>query len=119
MALNIKFSHRYKKFPSVFTPSKLIQVIPLKREAMSKEFIEYDTAIVGGGHYALEKGLYMVLLLKTDNEELWTTIRRYTPRKFEYYSSNIDKKFDIIIKEIHPKKIFTYESNSEGEWQDE
>jgi hypothetical protein len=32
--------------------------------------------------------------------DLWTTIRRFTPEKFEYYFFLIDKEFDVLVEGI-------------------
>jgi hypothetical protein len=56
-----------------------------ERDELHDRFIEYDTKIVDGGYYELGSGLLIVLLLKTDSDELWTTMRRWTFSKEQYY----------------------------------
>jgi hypothetical protein len=82
----VDFSHKYYKMPEGWQLSRLLQVFQLDRQDLSHEFEMYDTHIEGGGHYELPNGPLLVLLLLTeDKEELWTTIRRCTPSKLNWY----------------------------------
>lgn len=81
----IKFSHRYHKMPPDPDPSRLIEVLVANRATLHSAFVEYDTAIIGGGNYPLPSGKVLVLLLQAESGELWTTIRRWTPDKEQYY----------------------------------
>lgn len=66
MTLKINFSHRYCKMPYGFESSKLLDVLPVRLEDLSLDFILYDTSYLDGGEgklYALPaKGAYMILL---------------------------------------------------------
>lgn len=81
----IKFSHRYRKMPPDPNPSRLLGVLVANRATLHSAFVEYDTAIIGGGNYPLPSGKVLVLLLQAESGELWTTIRRWTPDKEQYY----------------------------------
>ncbi len=112
MAATIKFSHSYDKMPAGWYLSKLLDVLPVKLEDLSPEFLKYDTFIEGDEYYKLpKKGDYMILLLRstarTDDEgnvlepsQLWTTIRRRTPEKEKYYRGLIGQVVNCkIVKE--------------------
>ena len=77
----IKFSHFYSKFPRDWQQSKLLDVIPVKLQDLSLDFLLYDTTYIEGGlekQYPLPaKGDYMILLLHAGSGygRLWTTIR--------------------------------------------
>lgn len=91
----IKFSHVYNKMPRDFQHSKLLDVLPVRLEDLSPDFLRYDTTYLDGGEerqYPLPaKGAYMILLLQAGegHGQLWTTIRRQTKTKLDYYKSHI------------------------------
>ena len=106
MTLRINFSHRYCKFPFGFQESKLLDVLPVRLEDLSPEFLRYDTSYLDGGEekqYQLPKsGNYMILLLQASSGSgpLWTTIRsRWPPEKMDYYKSHIGVVFECRIIE--------------------
>ena len=84
-----------------FEHSKLIDVLPVKLEDLSLDFILYDTSYLDGGEekqYALPgKGDYMILLLLSGAGCLWTTIRRVTPEKIAYYRRNIGEWVECVV----------------------
>lgn len=93
----IKFSHRYEKLHNLYTESGviLIQVFECKLSELSKEFLEYDTKIVDAGFYKLTSKENLVLIFKTFNGKIFTTVRRSTPEKRDYYKSKIGKQFQV------------------------
>ena len=99
----IKFSHIYNKMPRGFEHSKLLAVLPVNLEDLIPDFLHYDTTDSDGGEerqYPLPaKGDYMILLLQAGAGygQLWTTIRRHTPRKWEYYRSHIGEVADCVV----------------------
>ena len=93
----IKFSHEYHKMPLNYTPSRLIQTLLIDRSEMSDQFVAYDTLNLNDEMYKLPKGKLIVLLLLTTDRCLWTTIRRYTQSKWDYYHSQIGVLFDIVV----------------------
>jgi hypothetical protein len=72
-------------------------------EKMPVEFIKYDTEYIKRDGKSIEyydlpkKGKFMILVLFTKKADcVWTTIRRWTPRKEEYYQSLIGKEVEIV-----------------------
>lgn len=114
----IKFSHKYKKFPSLYSnlcyidKTILLEVIKTNSAVLHKEFINYDTEIQGDGkYYQLPKGNVLILILRTTHQieeslwewsAIWTTIRRWTPEKEKYYRELRGQQVEIVIEE---KKI--------------
>ena len=95
--ITIKFSHKYIKMPANMEKTKLVDIDLVDLEDLSEEFIQKDTAIVGGGHYKLpKKGKYMVLWLDSQGE-LWQTIRRWTPEKEAYYLAHMGEEVQIGV----------------------
>lgn len=108
--LKIKFSEEYSKMLNNRygeTPRKavLLETFIAETEQLHPRFIEYDTSYFdkkenNWAHYKLPKGKVIVLLLRTEfagEVMMWTTIRRYTPQKFEYYKKNRMEEFEIVI----------------------
>ena len=93
----IRFSHLYSKMPVDPDPSMLLEVFVV--DELHPKFVNYDTQICGGGKYKLPSGKKIVLLLQTIDGDLWTTIRRYTEAKHEYYRSTIGTMFGIMVSE--------------------
>jgi len=96
--ITVRFSHRYFKFPRDYQQSKLLDVLPVKLEDLSLDFILYDTAYEEAGeikYYPLpKKGNYMILLLQAGSGKgkLWTTIRSQwgkSGNKLDYYRGKI------------------------------
>ena len=106
MTPRINFSHKYNKMPYGFESSKLLDVLPIRLEDLSLDFILYDTSYLDGGEeklYALPaKGAYMILLLQANSGAgpIWTTIRsQWPPEKMDYYKSHIGEVFECGIIE--------------------
>ncbi len=111
--IKINFSHRYDKFPEGFEQSRLIEVIPIKLEALSLPMRLYDTIYDGNtvapGFYDLpKKGDYMILLLQSSSTtdspgHLWTTIRSQKGKggidKMAYYRSHIGEICECVVTE--------------------
>jgi hypothetical protein len=106
----IKFSHEYLKFPFVNMgecPCRLLEVVKVHYDKLGEEFVKYDTAYWvdpdNVGYYKLPKTDLLLLLLQTHsltgNSRLFTTIRRWTPKKEDYYRSKIGEGFKIVIAE--------------------
>ena len=98
----ITFSHRYDKMPTnaalSHSTTYLSLVLVVQREELSERFVAYDTAY-DGGNYPLPKGKLLLLCLVTANL-LWTTVRRWTPRKEAYYRSLVGQPVRIEIAEL-------------------
>ena len=106
MTLKINFSHHYAKMPYGFQESKLLDVLPIRLEDLSPDFLRYDTSYLDGGEekqYQLPKsGNYMILLLQACSGAgpLWTTIRsQWPPEKLEYYRGKRGEVFECRITE--------------------
>jgi len=106
----IKFSHEYFKLQcGKSTPEKarLLEVFRDKTENLSTCFIEYDTMYYDKkkhslAYYKLPKGEVIILLFQNADPSdpfLFTTIRRYTPKKYEYYKKMRGKEFEVVIEE--------------------
>jgi hypothetical protein len=100
----IKFSHIYLKMRGLKLPhyAELLEVFIKKRENLSTAFVGYDTAFVEKknqiSHYPLpSEGEMLVLLLRDDEGNLFTTIRRSTPRKKQYYLGQRGKRFQLKL----------------------
>lgn len=102
--MDIKFSHKYKKLGiglgEVCYKLKLLDVVNIRLEEMSPEFLIYDT---DEGKFPLPaQGEYMMLIfLKDDCTEtqsnLLTTLRRRSESKEKYYRSNIGVWFNVVF----------------------
>ena len=97
----IRFSHTYSKIPPRPDPSTLLEVFVVDRCDLHDGFVEYDTHIVAGGNYPLPSGKVLVLLLQSESGALWTTIRRFTDDKCEYYRGLRGKTVEIVIDEVN------------------
>ncbi len=95
----IKFSHRYTKMP-YRDKAVLLQVFKCHYKELSKVFISYDTEILNASEfYVLPKTDLLVLLLIADDGRVFTTVRRWIPKKEEYYRSKMGQEFDIVIED--------------------
>jgi len=106
----IKFSHVYEKLKhtceGILIPPEyatLLEVFLVNVEDLHPCFIEYDTLYFDTDpnqrrwvHYKLPTGKVLVLLFKSGCF-LFTTIRRYTPRKYEYYLNSRGEEFKIVF----------------------
>ena len=106
--LKINFSDIYDKLLDehcdVIEIATLMGVYEINLEEQHEAFLLYDT---NNGKYKLpKKGKYLMLLFEKINvstisyetgRNLFTTLRRYTPRKAEYYKSHIGEEFNINI----------------------
>ena len=111
--LTIKFLEEYYKMlnnedGAIPKNAVLMEVFKVNKKDLHPRFIEYDTFYFDKGeknnaYYKLPKGEVLVLLLKTEfwnHDMVWTTIRRFTPKKYKYYLKNRCQTFKIeIIKE--------------------
>ncbi len=100
----IRFSHRdYDKFLRIekrppFT-ARLLQVFLLQREDITDAFRVYDTKYYtekgDPEYYSLEGRLWIVLLFETDGL-LFTTMRKATTPKLQYYKGAQGEEFTIV-----------------------
>lgn len=101
----IKFSHHYVKLWKIDTsePITLVQVWNTDKKELMPEFLEYDTVYYSEGdkrNYVLGlSGKCMVLFFVDSNGNLFTTIRRSTLQKEQYYNTSVGCDFQIEYTE--------------------
>jgi len=101
----IKFSHKYYKFPAGYDKSKIAQIIVLDEGEISQPFREYDTVFTSNnepdGFYPLPKGKLLLILLIANSGRgwIWTTIRRWTPEKEQYYKRLVGQVVECEVTE--------------------
>lgn len=100
----IKFSNMYPKLPDITDRAKLLQCFLIDRDEISPAFLDYDTKYFDVDEYRdkfypLPKGKLIVLLFLAIEDTVFTTIRRYTPSKYDYYKGceGKDFKIDMIV----------------------
>ena len=102
----IKFAHRYLKFPRDYQQSMLLDVLPVRLQDLSPQFLAYDTSYEENGeikHYPLPKsGNYMILLLQagSGHGQIWTTIRSQWGKsgdKLKYYQGLIGQEMECKV----------------------
>lgn len=106
----IRFSHDYLKFGKHKLPFRamLMDAWVINRADLHNQFVVYDTAYFdhtadkGINYYELPNG-QLIILYFTVRDGLnmmegfkFTTIRRYTPSKFEYYKKQVSTVFDVV-----------------------
>jgi hypothetical protein len=100
----IKFSHDYFKLNYLIENKvnvRLLHVFVINSSEIQKDFLNYDTIFWDKekqekGYYPLPKGQVLVLLFYGGWENLFTTIRRFTPEKLKYYNSKIGEEFKLV-----------------------
>jgi len=106
----IKFSHDYLKFGDYKLPFRalLLDAWVVNRNDLHGQFVVYDTAYFdhtapkGVNYYELPKGDVIILFFAVRNglnlmeNFKFTTIRRYTPLKYEYYKKQCGTIFDMV-----------------------
>jgi len=93
--LTIKFSKDYPKLPK-HPEAILLYAKWILLENQTKAFLDYDTTASDGTKYPLpKKGKYLMLLFKAGDGALFTTLRRWTQRKQDWYYSKQGKVFQI------------------------
>ena len=108
--MKITFSHQYPKLSAVGIDNEqtesnvvLIEVLEVDLENLSWDFIRYDTRIEKTGeleYYPLpKKGKFLLLIFENKGYGLFTTLRRSTPNKLQYYKQSIGQPFFIEFKD--------------------
>ena len=104
----IKFSHKYDKLldgnGNIPQLAELLEVFLVNIEDLHERFISYDSVYLDMNedkykYFPLpKKGKYMILLFKDPGLfSIFTTIRRYTPKKYEYYKNARGEIFEIVL----------------------
>lgn len=82
---------------------RLLEVFTVERKELSPAFVEDDTLIYKEDddgereYYPLPDGLLLVLLFRTLDGFMFTTLRWWTEEKEAYYLSQRGKRFDVRI----------------------
>jgi hypothetical protein len=99
----IKFSHDYSKFPLNWeeTEALLIGVMCNNLQMIREKFplfLDNDARFRGEeGNYNLDFDEAIILtFVHIKTGQLFTTIRRYTPSKAEYYRSEVGEIFRMV-----------------------
>jgi len=99
MTPSIKFSYPFKKLfinSALIETALLLQVLIIDLTDITQEMRDYDTDF---GAYPLPaKGSYLMLIfMKQNGAGLFTTMRRATPSKLEYYRSLVGQWFGLDV----------------------
>ena len=94
----IKFSNEYIKMPPYYQKARLLEVFDTTKAALSEDFITYDTTKKNGNQYELPDGRLIVLLLQSEGR-VWTTVRRWTESKANYYRGSRGEIFKCIVED--------------------
>lgn len=94
----VKFSAKWKKLSSfdLDRPFRLRMVVKTFTSNLSSSFIAYDIACDDKTDFKFPDGAIIILFLEQDYK-LLTTVRRYTPKKMEYYKSLEGKEIEVEI----------------------
>lgn len=107
MKKTIKFSNWYKKFDDLYCDrqvkysARLLQAIKIHYDELSEYLIVYDAQYQTDKMYQLPKTDLILLIFWTGDsisQGIFTTIRRFTPKKWKYYKNAEGELFDIDIK---------------------
>jgi hypothetical protein len=97
----IKFSNYYEKFPKGLNFGDGVQLLHVFVEDSSNlkhDFLDYDTIFINedgsSGRYSLPNGKLLVLLLR-NKKNVFTTIRRWTPKKESYYRGIVGSTLEV------------------------
>jgi len=94
MSPKIRFGHNFKKL-NCEKSAELRDVILIDLEKQAKTFLEYDTE----GIYNLpRRGRYIALVFLGENGTLFTTLRKYTEKKYAYYVAHMYESFEIAVE---------------------
>lgn len=102
----IKFSHYYTKFDdiNIDKPVRLLAVFNEHKDNLSGEFLVYDTRHYPddgekeGFEYYTLASMPVLVLVFSNNYNIFTTIRRWTEQKETYYRTAIGEEFKIKIQ---------------------
>jgi len=98
----IKFSHDdYVKFLGK-TPKKarLMQVLRIYKGQIPRALLDYDTKRETGEHFFLKgdkETLYLELIFQHPEGWLFTTFRRHTEKKFNFYYKHVGEWFKVML----------------------
>lgn len=110
----IKFSHVYDKMPfdgwipDTKLEATILEIFLAEKKDLNVGFVEYDTSFferdystsktfMKKNNYPLPNGKLIILLLQSYNSSglhIWTTVRRWTAEKEQYYRSKRGERFE-------------------------
>jgi hypothetical protein len=96
----IKFSNVYKKLPENANGRLAILKLATRILLQHQEpwFIAYDITARDGTAYDLPRtGEYILLVFELSDGGVFTTLRRHTIEKYQYYKRMQDKFFEVVI----------------------
>jgi hypothetical protein len=108
MMNTIKFSHTYPKLWNQETARLLKVERIIVPDDFSESFREYDTQYIGDPHYStgkyyeyypIKNGKYLLLVFLGNHKIPFTTLRKDTADKADFYLSKIGYTFKIEIEE--------------------
>ena len=107
MMNKIRFSHSYPKLHGQ-TTARLIDVELTNRAALDEKFVDYDTTYedcypTDFKKFPLSNDLLLVLTFSGNLRIPFTTIRRATGMKQNWYQSKIGQQFEIVIEPEEPR----------------
>lgn len=106
---SIKFSHYYSKFKKPETDyldfvnfikikARILQIFKIHFNDLNERFIDYDCHIpYTNEYYDLPKADLIVILLEAGFNRVLTTIRRFTPQKWDYYKSIEGQEVNLVL----------------------
>ena len=101
----IKFSHLYDKLLGMSTSPRLIQVLKIHYDDLSKWMVDYDSKIYESNeHYPIPKGYLILLIFQSDKNMIFTTLRRYTIEKYAYYKKREGLLFNREFEQTNKLK---------------
>ena len=96
----IRFSKIYMKLPAG-AAGKQATLLYVREVELGKQrgwFLDYDCTAIDGSRYELPQvGRYLLLLFELEGA-IFTTLRRSTPDKAEYYKRERGNKFIVAIE---------------------
>lgn len=105
---HIGFCHNYQKLHGQ-TRATLLRVFSIRSEQLCPSFIEYDTRyIVDPGigvcsedivkYFQIPPGECIVLVFLGEKNIPFTTVRKYTERKFNLFNALVGRDFDVVVR---------------------
>ncbi len=99
----IKFSQKYEKFnDNIPRTVVLLEVFKVKVKDLHPRFIEYDTIfwnhdLNNWSNYSIKHLDIVLVLLFKYGDRIFTTIRRFTGTKYDYYKKSRGEDFNIVM----------------------
>ena len=99
---NIKFAYPFSKLldckGNLIELCQLIQAIKVEASELTQEFRDYDTN--GAFTIPATGPVILLILLKQNSVDCFTTIRKYTDERLVYYRDLQGQTFDVVFTEV-------------------